>query len=68
MSEETIELDLEYVNQTDEAYLVKDADDKKHWLPKSVVEVEDAINMDLDKGEGYMFLMPGWLAWKEGLI
>ena len=64
MSNERVEIDVEFVDSTESAILVEDADDKKIWLPLSQVEIlEEALS-----GEGLKLSIPEWLAIEKGLV
>lgn len=62
-----IELDLEWLAETDLAYGVKEApaarNDPIIWLPKSQVEIEDNAQLN----EVCAFLVPEWLVVEKGL-
>ena len=51
-----VELYCEVEHETEKAILVA-VEDKRVWLPKSVVELEDD-----------MVILPEWLAFEKGLI
>lgn len=53
-----VDIDVDLVRQTENAFLVKDDKDKEHWLPKSQVE----------HNGGTSFTMPEWLAVDRGLV
>ena len=55
--DDSLELDLELVHETDLAYLLKDpATEDQEWFPKSLVE-------EIDPGR---YELPTWLARKKG--
>jgi len=62
----TVELDLEFIRQTSEAYLVTDGD-VKDWLPKSETDV-DFSDILLEDGQVYLFTIPEWLAENKGFV
>lgn len=61
-----IEFDLEFVEQTPEAYLVSNSEIEE-WIPKSQVVVRFS-DEDLENGKVYIFSIPEWLAYNSGLI
>ena len=60
MEEDTVELTLDIVSETDRAWLVTPDGMLKAWLPKSLVEQDGA--------DGRIFHCPEWLALDKGLI
>jgi hypothetical protein len=67
--EEPIELELEYVHQTDLAVLVKDLDDNEVWLPKGQIEERHDIDWEsLEKEDTIEVTIPTWLAESAGLV
>jgi hypothetical protein len=67
MASDPIEMDLEWVAETDLAYGVKEAPASRHdpviWLPKSQVDVEEGAQLN----EVCTFLIPEWLVVEKGL-
>jgi hypothetical protein len=65
---EPVELDLEWVAETDLAYGVReepgDTRSSLIWLPKSQVDIEQAAQLN----EVCTFLVPEWLAIEKGLV
>lgn len=57
-----VDLQLLLLEETDEAILVFDGT-RKVWLPRSLIEVEDAFNH-----AEVIVTLPEWLALKGGLI
>lgn len=62
--QEYIELDLEILNETDEAIRVTDGDNYC-WIAKSKIQNYDE---DWEDGQTETMLIPIWIAEKEGLI
>ena len=56
-SSDIVDIDIDYISETEKAYRVSNGD-KKFWLPKSQVEYDGAGT----------FSMPEWLADEKGLI
>ena len=66
MSDDRVEIYAEEVRRTDDAILVKDADDKEHWLPLSQCFIlEESI---IDPGGTVLISIPEWLAIKEEFV
>ena len=60
--QETVEVAVEYVHETDMAYLFSDGD-QQAWLPKSQVKVV------VDRGgKPSLIVIPEWLAKRAGFI
>lgn len=66
---EPVELDLQWVAETERAYGVRDNDDAGKdtpliWLPKSQVDIESNAEIS----DICTFLVPEWLAIEKGLV
>jgi hypothetical protein len=57
--DETVELVLDVLGETDLGWSVSDGDDTVVWLPKSLVE---------RIGDTSVFVLPGWLAKDRGFV
>ena len=62
--QEYIELDLEIMNETEEAFRVTDGD-VYCWIAKSKIQNYDE---DWTQGQTETMVIPIWIAEKEGLI
>ena len=62
--QEYVELDLEIVNETDEAFRITDGD-VYCWIAKSKIQNYDE---DWTQGQTELMVIPIWIAEKEGLI
>ncbi len=61
-----VELELSYMHETDDAYLLNDGDED-HWIPKS--QIEDGYNLGyFAKGDTVLIEIPEWLAEKLELV
>ena len=66
MSEETVELeDMSVEAETDLALPCNIIDDKKHWIPRSVVHEDSEVSSEGDTGT---IVLQRWFAEKEGLV
>lgn len=64
MSDDWVEIDVEEIRRTEQAILVRDADDKEVWLPVSQAGIlEESFATGLLK-----LSIPVWLATEKGLI
>ena len=63
MNDETCEITVDLIHETDSAVLVKDCDDVQHWLPKSKI-----VWIDGEMGGSVTLELPVWLATERGLI
>jgi len=61
--ESLIEVDADLVHETPMAYLVRDAEGREHWIPKSQVR-ECRFGMD----SHIAMLVPEWLAEERELV
>lgn len=59
------EYSLEFLHSSENAILVRDADDNDIWLPKSQIEIDDLEN--LERGEFVLISIPDWLAEEKDL-
>ena len=64
MSEETVELEDVSVEAETDLALLCNIDDKKHWIPKSVVHEDSEVSSEGDTGT---IVLQRWFAEKEGL-
>lgn len=62
---ETVEIILHIHKMTEYAFLVSDSEDINDavWIASSLVEVEDP-----DEGQDCEFILPEWLAIREGFV
>jgi len=65
MSEETVELEDVSVEAETDLALLCNIDDKKHWIPKSVVHEDSEVSSEGDTGT---IVLQRWFAGKEGLV
>ena len=65
MSEESIELEDVTVEVETDLALLCNIDDKKHWIPKSVVHEDSEVSSEGDTGT---IALQRWFAEKEGLV
>ena len=65
MSEETVELEDVSVEAETDLALLCNIDDKKHWIPKSVVHEDSEVSSEGDTGT---IVLQRWFAEKEGLV
>jgi hypothetical protein len=63
-----IEINLQYVTQTDNAYLIVDENDVEQWIPKSKMSPMEVNDNDLERKEFYDFEIEEWLAIKNGMV
>ena len=61
MSEETVELEDVSVEAETDLALLCNIDDKKHWIPKSVVHEDSEVSSEATP-------LQRWSAEKEGLV
>lgn len=62
-NDETIELDVALVHETNEAWLITEDGDNNIWVPKSQCELVIGNN-----GKDGTLTIPVWLAEKKGLV
>lgn len=67
MSQELIELDLEFLHQTDDALLIQEGK-RTIWIPKSVCKDVPLAIDSVDKHSNITIRVQHWFAQKEGLI
>jgi hypothetical protein len=65
MTEQTVELEDVAVEAETDLALLCNIDDKKHWIPKSVVHEDSEVSSDGDTGT---IVIMRWFAEKEGLV
>lgn len=65
MSEGTVELEDVSVEAETDLALLCNIDDKKHWIPKSVVHEDSEVSSEGDTGT---IVLQRWFAEKEGLV
>ena len=65
MSEETVELEDVSVEAETDLALLCNIDDKKHWIPKSVVHEDSEVSSEGDTGT---IVLQRWFAEKERLV
>ena len=65
MSEETVELEDVTIEAETDLALLCNIDDKKHWIPKSVVHEDSEVSSEGDTGT---IVLQRWFAEKEGLV
>ena len=65
MTKQTVELEDVAVEAETDLALLCNIDDKKHWIPKSVVREDSEVSSEGDTGT--MVIMR-WFAEKEGLV
>jgi hypothetical protein len=65
MSEQTVELEDVAVEAETDLALLCNIDDKKHWIPKSVVHEDSEVSSEGDTGT---IIIMRWFAEKEGLV
>ena len=65
MSEETVELEDVSVEAETDLALLCNIDEKKHWIPKSVVNEDSEVSSEGDTGT---IVLQRWFAEKEGLV
>jgi hypothetical protein len=61
-----VEIEVEYVHQTENALRVSDGTNDSIWLPKSQIEYDEDI--ELTKGKMISVTMPDWLAEEKELV
>ena len=65
MSEQTVELDDATVEAETDLALLCNINEKKHWIPKSVVHEDSEVSSEGDTGT---IVIMRWFAEKEGLV
>ena len=65
MSEQTVELEDVAVEAETDLALLCNIDDKKHWIPKSVVHEDSEVSSEGDTGT---IVIMRWFGEKEGLV
>ena len=65
MSDETVEIEDVTVEAETDLALLCSVDDKKHWIPKSVVHEDSEVSSEGDTGT---IVLMRWFAEKEGLV
>ena len=65
MNEQTVELEDVAVEAESDLALLCTIDDKKHWIPKSVVNEDSEVSSEGDIGT---IVIMRWFAVKEGLV
>lgn len=65
MSDQTIELEDATIEAETDLALLCNIDDKKHWIPKSVVQEDSEV---LSEGDSGTIVLMRWFAEKEGLV
>jgi len=65
MSEQTIEIEDVVIEVDTDLALLCNIDDKKHWIPKSVVHEDSEVSSEGDTGT---IVLMRWFAEKEGLV
>ena len=68
MSDELVEIDAVLVARTSLAILILDADDNKHWLPLSQIEILEEEDVDAGEEPIVKLEIPEWLAISKGLV
>lgn len=61
--DDTVEITVDLVHETDRAILIRGADDVEQWIPKSQVQ-----SVDGDVGESVTIEIARWLAEERGLV
>lgn len=64
---EYVELDLEFLHQTDDAVLIQE-EKREIWIPKSVCEDPPNFVDNIDRNTSISISVKYWFAEKEGLI
>jgi hypothetical protein len=67
VSDEEVELRVEYVHSTDDAILIDAGLEENVWLPKSQVDCIEFFE-DMEAGKTYSIFIPEWLATEKELI
>jgi hypothetical protein len=65
MSEQTVEIDDVTVEAETDFALLCSVEDKKHWIPKSVVHEDSEVQSEGDTGT---IVIIRWFAEKQGLV
>jgi hypothetical protein len=65
MSEQTIEIEDVVIEVETDLALLCNIGDKKHWIPKSVVDEDSEVSSEGDTGT---ITIMRWFAEKEGLV
>ena len=65
MSEQTVELDDATVEAETDLALLCNINEKRHWIPKSVVHEDSEVSSEGDTGT---IVIMRWFAEKEGLV
>lgn len=65
MSEETVEVDDVTIEAETDLALLCNINEKKHWIPKSVVHEDSEVSSEGDTGT---IVIMRWFAEKEGLV
>ena len=65
MNEQTVEFENVAIETETDLALLCNIDDKKHWIPKSVVHEDSEVSSEGDTGT---IVLQRWFAEKEGLV
>jgi len=65
MNEQTVEFENVAIETETDLALLCNIDDKKHWIPKSVVDEDSEVSSEGDTGT---IVLQRWFAEKEGLF
>lgn len=67
MSNELIELELEFLHHTDDSVLIKEGK-REIWIPKKLCENYPTFVDDIKRNSNITMKVQHWYALKEGLI
>ena len=63
-----VEINAIKMAQTELAILIRDENDKEHWLPLSLIEILEEEDVDAAEEPLVKLEIPNWLAFREGLV